>query len=196
MGPVENKPAQSRKTWQLCAGPASQTNVLLLHCTWRKNGLKVVYSSCVKRAFHSTSINWMENQQSVFFSSVVRPVAKAKISIVFDSLLVSLPKYKYSFVYKLWRSFYESSQTATSHFHRIQRSVSSCRPDVLTSCGPVAQTPKPRLKPRTLPFIWFVVLHSLACFPFPLHSIHPMPSPLPFHWLNAVDIDSDFDLDS
>lgn len=36
-----------------------------------------------------------------FFSSVVRPVAKAKISIVFDSLLVSLPKYKYSFVYKL-----------------------------------------------------------------------------------------------
>lgn len=151
--------------------------------------------NCIFELCWATSINWMENHQSVFFSSVVRPVAKAKISIVFDSLLVSLPKYKYSFVYKLWRSFYESSQTATSHFHRIQRSVSSCRPDVLTSCGPVAQTPKPRLKPRTLPFIWFVVLHSLACFPFPLHSIHPMPSPLPFHWLNAVDIDSDFDLD-
>lgn len=142
MGPVENKPAQSRKTWQLCAGPASQTHVLLLHGTWRKNGLEVVYSSCVERGFNSTSINWMENHQSVFFSSVVRPVAKAKISIVFDSLLVSLPKYKYSFVYKLWRSFYESSQTATSHFHRIQRSVSSCRPDVLTSRSPVAQTPK------------------------------------------------------
>lgn len=98
--------------------------------------------NCIFELCWATSINWMENHQSVFFSSVVRPVAKAKISIVFDSLLVSLPKYKYSFVYKLWRSFYESSQTATSHFHRIQRSVSSCRPDVLTSRSPVAQTPK------------------------------------------------------
>lgn len=48
---------------------------------------------------------------------------------------------------------------------------------------------------RCVAFIWFVVLHSLAWFPFPLHSILLMPSqrlclwlPEQTDWLNAIDV--------
>lgn len=48
---------------------------------------------------------------------------------------------------------------------------------------------------RCVAFIWFVVLHSLAWFPFPLHSILLMPLqglclwlPEQTDWLNAIDV--------
>jgi len=122
----------------------------------------------------------------VLLRSVGFPASKAKIAIVFGSLLVSLPKYKYSFVYKLWRSFYKSSQTATSH---STESSEACSPVVL---WPQAQTQTQTRDPA---------IHLVRCASFiSLLSVSASFNPpdgfaTAFHWLNAIAIDIDFDFD-